>query len=49
VDGGIVPGNAQAVIDAGATALVAGSAIFKAQSYADEIRAIRTAATSVAV
>ena len=35
--------------DAGAKVLVAGSAIFKAKSYADEIKAIRTAATSVAV
>jgi ribulose-phosphate 3-epimerase len=43
VDGGIVPGNAQAVIDAGATALVAGSAIFgKGQDrYAAEIAALR--------
>ena len=43
VDGGIVPGNAQAVIDAGATALVAGSAIFGkgAGRYAAEISALR--------
>ena len=43
VDGGIVPGNAQAVIDAGATALVAGSAIFGkgAARYAAEISALR--------
>lgn len=43
VDGGIVPGNAQAVIDAGATALVAGSAIFGkgAARYAAEIAALR--------
>lgn len=43
VDGGIVPGNAQAVIDAGATALVAGSAIFGkgADRYAAEIAALR--------
>ena len=43
VDGGIVPGNAQAVIDAGATALVAGSAIFgkSPDRYAAEIAALR--------
>ncbi len=43
VDGGIVPGNAKAVIDAGATALVAGSAIFGkgAARYAAEIAALR--------
>ena len=43
VDGGIVPGNARAVISAGATALVAGSAIFGkgAHCYAAEIAALR--------
>jgi len=43
VDGGIVPGNAAAVISAGATALVAGSAIFGkgAGRYAAEIAALR--------
>jgi ribulose-phosphate 3-epimerase len=43
VDGGIVPGNAAAVISAGATALVAGSAIFGkgADRYAAEISALR--------
>lgn len=43
VDGGIVPANAQAVIDAGATALVAGSAVFGkgADRYAAEIAALR--------
>jgi len=43
VDGGIVPDNAKAVIDAGATALVAGSAIFGkgAARYAAEIAALR--------
>jgi ribulose-phosphate 3-epimerase len=43
VDGGIVPGNAAAVISAGATALVAGSAIFGkgAERYAAEIAALR--------
>ena len=43
VDGGIVPGNAAAVISAGATALVAGSALFGtgADRYAAEIAALR--------
>lgn len=43
VDGGIVPDNAPAVIAAGATALVAGSAIFgKGEArYAAEISALR--------
>lgn len=43
VDGGIAPSNAPAVIAAGATALVAGSAIFGkgAARYAAEIAALR--------
>ncbi len=43
VDGGIKPENAGRVIDAGATALVAGSAVFKggASRYADNIAALR--------
>ena len=49
VDGGITRANAAEVARAGANVLVAGSAIFKAKSYGDEIRAIRTAAGSVAV
>ena len=49
VDGGVTRANAADVVRAGANVLVAGSAIFKAKNYADEIRAIRTAATSVAV
>ena len=49
VDGGITRANAADVARAGANVLVAGSAIFKAKSYGDEIRAIRTAATSLAV
>ena len=45
VDGGIVPENAGAVIAAGATALVAGSAVFGKgpQNYASAITAIRNA------
>lgn len=49
VDGGVTRANAAEVARAGANVLVAGSAIFKAKDYAEEIRAIRTAATSVAV
>ncbi len=41
VDGGVTQDNAQAVIAAGATALVAGSAVFKTADYAGNIRALR--------
>ncbi len=44
VDGGINPQNAGAVVAAGATALVAGSAVFKGGAYAQNIAAIRRAA-----
>ncbi len=44
VDGGINPENAGAVVAAGATALVAGSAVFKGGAYAQNIAAIRRAA-----
>jgi ribulose-phosphate 3-epimerase len=47
VDGGITRANAADVARAGANVLVAGSAIFKVKDYAEEIRAIRTAATSL--
>ena len=47
VDGGITRHNAGDVVRAGANVLVAGSAIFKTKDYAAEIRAIRTAATSI--
>ncbi len=46
VDGGITPETAPSVVAAGATALVAGSAIFKGDGeagYAENITAIRTA------
>ena len=49
VDGGVTRSNAAEVVRAGANVLVAGSAIFKAKDYAAEIRAIRTAATSISV
>ncbi|MCB1883537.1 MAG: ribulose-phosphate 3-epimerase [Geminicoccaceae bacterium] len=41
VDGGINPDTAHAVVQAGADALVAGSAIFGAEDYAKAIRALR--------
>jgi ribulose-phosphate 3-epimerase len=43
VDGGIKPDNAEDVIRAGADTLVAGSAIFGADDYADVIRRMREA------
>ena len=49
VDGGIGRDNAGAVARAGANVLVAGSAIFKSADYGAEVRAIRTAAASIAV
>jgi ribulose-phosphate 3-epimerase len=41
VDGGVKPGTARLVVEAGCDVLVAGSAIFAAQDYAAAIRAIR--------
>lgn len=41
VDGGLKPDNAWQVIEAGANAIVAGSAVFKAPSYRDAIEGIR--------
>jgi len=49
VDGGITAANAGDVVRAGANVLVAGSAVFKGSDYAANIRAIRTAAASIAV
>ena len=45
VDGGIDPGNARQAIDAGATALVAGTAVFRGGpgAYAQNIQALRGA------
>ncbi|KAF1887222.1 hypothetical protein Lal_00040822 [Lupinus albus] len=42
VDGGVGPKNAYKVIEAGANALVAGSAVFGAKDYAEAIRGIKT-------
>ncbi len=45
VDGGIVPANAHAAVAAGATALVAGSAVYNARgSVAENLRRLREAA-----
>ena len=41
VDGGVKPHNAAEIIEAGATVLVAGSAVFNAESYTDAIEALR--------
>ena len=49
VDGGITAANAADVARAGANVLVAGSAVFRAKDYTAEIRAIRMAASSLAV
>ncbi|GBF90919.1 hypothetical protein Rsub_03774 [Raphidocelis subcapitata] len=49
VDGGVTPANAWKVIDAGANAIVAGSAVFKAPSYRDAINGIKASKKPVAV
>ncbi|MFW6296380.1 MAG: ribulose-phosphate 3-epimerase, partial [Halothece sp.] len=41
VDGGLKPNNSWQVIEAGANAIVAGSAVFKADDYAEAINGIR--------
>ena len=46
VDGGITPDTAPRVAGAGATVLVAGTAVFGKPSYAEAIAALRTAAES---
>jgi hypothetical protein len=43
IDGGVTPANAYKLIDAGANALVSGSAVFGAKSYKDGARAARAA------
>ena len=50
VDGGVTPGNAGAIAAAGATALVAGSAVFRGgpDAYASNIAALRAAANASA-
>ena len=46
VDGGLKPNNAWQVIDAGANAIVAGSAVFKAPDYGQAIEGIRNSTGS---
>jgi ribulose-phosphate 3-epimerase len=46
VDGGVTPDTASLCVKAGANVLVAGSAVFKSDSYADNIAAIRSAAAA---
>ncbi len=41
VDGGVTPANAYKVIEAGANALVAGSAVFNSPNYAEAIAGIK--------
>ena len=41
IDGGVTPANAYKLIDAGANALVAGSAVYGAKSYAEAIKGIK--------
>jgi ribulose-phosphate 3-epimerase len=48
VDGGVTPDNAWKVIEAGANAIVAGSAVFKAPSYRDAINGIKASKRPVA-
>ncbi|KAF8054980.1 hypothetical protein HT031_006870 [Scenedesmus sp. PABB004] len=47
VDGGVTPANAWKVIDAGANAIVAGSAVFGAPSYKDAIQGIKNSKAPV--
>ncbi len=47
VDGGVTPANAYKVIDAGANALVAGSAVFGAPDYAEAIKGIKASKAPV--
>ncbi|XP_071717541.1 ribulose-phosphate 3-epimerase, chloroplastic-like [Rutidosis leptorrhynchoides] len=49
VDGGVTPANAYKVIEAGANALVAGSAVFGAKDYAEAIKGIKASTRPVAV
>ncbi|KAG1660744.1 hypothetical protein FOA52_010618 [Chlamydomonas sp. UWO 241] len=48
VDGGVTPANAYKVIEAGANALVAGSAVFKTPSYKDAIAGIKASKRAMA-
>jgi ribulose-phosphate 3-epimerase len=45
VDGGVGPGNAQALVDAGATVLVAGSSVYGADGAAAGLARLRASVT----
>jgi ribulose-phosphate 3-epimerase len=49
VDGGIDVSTAGAAVKAGANVLVAGSALFKGSNHANNVKALRDAATSISV
>lgn len=49
VDGGCTPANTWKVLEAGANAIVAGSAVFKAPDYAEAIKGVRESKRPVAV
>jgi ribulose-phosphate 3-epimerase len=46
IDGGVTSENAARIVQAGANALVAGSAVFKGSDYKANISAIRNAAAA---
>lgn len=46
VDGGVAPSNVRAIVEAGATILVAGAAVFSGPDPAAALRALRAAATA---
>lgn len=46
IDGGVNPENARQIVEAGADALVAGNAVFKAKDYRQAIEALRAAGQS---
>lgn len=49
VDGGVGPDNAHLVVEAGANAIVAGSAVFKAPDYAEAIKGIKNCRKAMAM
>ena len=49
VDGGCTPANTWKVLEAGANAIVAGSAVFKAPDYAEAIKGVRESKRPVVV
>lgn len=49
IDGGVTPANAYKLINAGANALVAGSAVYGAKSYKEAIQGIKTSKAPIGV